>query len=149
MSALRWWTSTGTCGCFWTLRGVRFGGTWTLGTNIGARPGSTEVPQIQFIDFVVEEPELEYIIMRQTTVTFGICSVPWFARAVRTWKMVHYSPASSLWQPFLGVCVLVVEYGTLDSSGDDFVPGAMLESLHALFALGTDIISTSSRVGSV
>ena len=38
------------------------------------------------------------------------------ARAVRTWKT----------QPFLGVWVLLVEYDTLDSSGDDFVHGAML-----------------------
>ena len=78
MSALRWSTTTGMRGCVWTLRGVRFGGTWTLGTGSGARPGSTEVPQIHFIDFVVEEAELENIIMRQTTETFGICSVPWF-----------------------------------------------------------------------
>ena len=49
-----------------------------------------------------------------------------FARAVRTWKMVHYSPASCIWQPFLGVWVLLVEYGTLDSSGDDSVRGAKL-----------------------
>ena len=49
-----------------------------------------------------------------------------FARAVRTWKMVHYSPASCIWQPFLGVWVLHVDYGTLDFSGDDFVRGAML-----------------------
>ena len=76
MSALRWSTTTGMRGCVWTLRGVRFSGTWTLGTNSGARPGSTEVPQIQFIDFVVEEAEFGHIIMRQTMETFGICSVP-------------------------------------------------------------------------
>ena len=35
------------------------------------------MPQIQFIDFVVVEAELEYIIMRQSTEAFGILSVPW------------------------------------------------------------------------
>ena len=49
------------------------------------------MPQIHFINFVVEEAELEYIIMRQTTETFGVFSVPWFARAVRTWKMLLVS----------------------------------------------------------
>ena len=39
---------------------------------------------------------------------------------------MHYSPASCIWQLFLGVWVLLVEYGTLDFSGDDFVRGAML-----------------------
>ena len=77
MSAPRWSTTTGLRGCVWTLRGVRFGRTWTLGTHSGARPGSTEVPQNQFIDFVVVEADLEYIIMRQTTETFGRCSDPW------------------------------------------------------------------------
>ena len=64
-------------GCVWTLRGARTGRTWILGINSGARLGNTEVPQIQFIDFVVVEAELEYIIMRQSTEDFGICSVPW------------------------------------------------------------------------
>ena len=49
-----------------------------------------------------------------------------FARAVRTWKMVHSSPASCIWQLFLGVWVLLVDCGTLDFSGDDIVCGAML-----------------------
>ena len=62
-------------GCVWTLRGVLFGRTWTLGINSGARHGNTEVLQIQFIDYVVLEAELEYIIMRQFTEAFGfICS---------------------------------------------------------------------------
>ena len=39
---------------------------------------------------------------------------------------MHYSPDSCIWQLFLGVWVLLVDYGTLDFSGDDFVPGAML-----------------------
>ena len=39
---------------------------------------------------------------------------------------MHYSPASCIWQLFLGVWVLLVEYGTLDFSEDDFVRGAML-----------------------
>ena len=47
-----------------------------------------------------------------------------FARALR--KMLHYSPASCIWKLFLGVWVLLVEYGTLDFSGDDFVRGAIL-----------------------
>ena len=64
-------------GCVWTLRGARSGRTWILGINSGARLGSTEVPQIQFIDFVVVEAELEYIIMRQSTEAFVSLSVPW------------------------------------------------------------------------
>ena len=40
--------------------------------------------------------------------------------------MVHYSSASCIWQPSLGVWVLHVDHGTLDSSGDDIVRGAML-----------------------
>ena len=55
---------------------ARSGRTWILGINSGARLESTEVPQIQFIDFVVVEAELEYIIMRQSTEAFGILSVP-------------------------------------------------------------------------
>ena len=39
---------------------------------------------------------------------------------------MHYSPTPCIWQLFLGVWVLLVEYGTLDFSGDDFVRGAML-----------------------
>ena len=57
---------------------------------------------------------------------WNFCLFLGIARALRTWKMVHYSPAPCFWQPFLGVWVLLVEYGTLDSSGDDFVRGAML-----------------------
>ena len=72
-------------GFVWTLRGVPFGRTWTLGTNRGARHGSTEVLQIQFIGFVVVEAELEYIIMRQTTETDYVLFLG-FARAGRTWK---------------------------------------------------------------
>ena len=55
-----------------------------------------------------------------------ICLFLGFARAVRTWKMVHNSPASCIWQLFFGVWVLLVEYGTLDFSGDYFVRGAVL-----------------------
>ena len=39
---------------------------------------------------------------------------------------MHYSPTSCIWQPFLGVWVLHVDYGTLDFSGDDYVRGVML-----------------------
>ena len=35
------------------------------------------MPQIQFIDFVVVEAELEYIIMRQSTEAFVSLSVLW------------------------------------------------------------------------
>ena len=77
MSALRWWTPMVMRGCVWTLRGARSGRTWILGINSGARLGSTEVPQIQFINFVVVEAELEYIIMRQSTEAFVSLSVPW------------------------------------------------------------------------
>ena len=88
--------------------------------------GNTEVPQIQFIDYVVLEAELEYIIMRQSTEAFGfVCSFGLLA-ALRTWKKVHYSPDPCIWQPFLGVWVLLMDYRTLDFSGDDFVRGAML-----------------------
>ena len=62
-------------GCVWTLRGALAGRTWILGINNGARPGSTEVPQVKFIDFVVLEAELEYVVMRQSTEAFGfVCS---------------------------------------------------------------------------
>ena len=50
-----------------------------------------------------------------------------FARAVRTWKngaLFLCDLVSGSF--FLGVWVLHVDYGTLDSSGDDFVRGAML-----------------------
>ena len=106
--------------------GARSGRTWILGINSGVRFWSTEVPQIQFIDFVVVEAELEYIIMRQSTEAFGFCLFLWVARALRTWKMVHFSTAPCIWQPFLGVWVLLVDYRTLDFSGDDFVRCAML-----------------------
>ena len=113
-------------GCVWTLRGARSGRTWTLGINSGARPGSTEVTQIQFIDFVVVEAELEYIIMRQSTEKLldFVCSFG-CSRSSHLDKG-DYSPAPCIWQPFLGVWVLLVEYGTLDFSGDDFVRCAML-----------------------
>ena len=75
-SALRWSMTMGMRGCVWTLRGARIGRTWTRGTHSGARLGSTEVPQIQFIDFVVIEAELEYIIMCQSTEAFGSFTVP-------------------------------------------------------------------------
>ena len=39
---------------------------------------------------------------------------------------MHYSPTSCIWQPFLGVWLLHVDYGTLDFSGDDYVRGAVL-----------------------
>ena len=39
---------------------------------------------------------------------------------------MHFSPTTYIWQPFLGVWVLHVDYGTLDFSGDDFVRGTML-----------------------
>ena len=119
-------------GCIWTLRGVRFGRTWTLGTNSGARPGSTEVPQIQFIDFVLSWSTSSCARPRRLLESVLFLG---FARAVRTWKMVHYSPTSCIWQPFLGVWVLHVDHGTLDFSGDDFVRGAI-----ALFALGVRTI---------
>ena len=44
------------------------------------------MPQIQFIDFVVVEAELEFIIMRQTTKILEFVLFLGFARAVRTWK---------------------------------------------------------------
>ena len=61
-------------GCVWTLRGALLGRTWTQGINSGVRPGSTEVPQIQFIDFVVVEAlfssstELGIAVMQQSRV---------------------------------------------------------------------------------
>ena len=48
------------------------------------RLGSAEVPQIQFIDFVVVEAEPGYIIMHQSTETFVSIPCPVLARAVRT-----------------------------------------------------------------
>ena len=113
-------------GCVWTLRGALSGRTWILGINNGARPGSAEVPQIQFIDFVVGEAELEYIIMRQSTEAYGNLSVPWgCSRSSHLGNCAFFSCSLYL-AAFLGVWVLLVDYGTLDSSGDDFVRGAML-----------------------
>ena len=123
MSAPRWLTTTGMRGCVWTLRGFRIGRTWTLGTHSGAHPGSTEVPRIQFIDFVVVEAELEYIIMRQTTETFGRCSYPWVCSRwshLENGALFLYDLVSGSF--FLGVWVLHVDYGTLDSSGDVLAP---------------------------
>ena len=116
MSALRWCRRQRACvGASGHCTVLASGRTWTLGINSGARLGSTEVPQIQFIGFVVVEAELEYIIMCQSTEAFGsfVCSFG-FARAVRTWKMVHYSPDSCIRQPFpqcLGVaCVTAAHW---------------------------------------
>ena len=126
-SARRWWTPMAMRGCVWTLRGALSGRTWILGINNGARLGSTEVPQIQFIDFVVMEAELEYIIMRQSTEAFGILSVPLGLLALFAlgkWCIVLLLLVSGSLFSVSGCCN--VEYGTLDFSGDDFVRGAML-----------------------
>ena len=91
-------------GCVWTLRGALSGRTWILGINNGARPGSTEVPQIQFIDFVVEA-ELEYIIMRQSTEPFGfVCSFGLLALfALGKWCIILLLPVSGSLSRCLGV----------------------------------------------
>ena len=69
------------------------------------------------------------IIKRQSTGTLGSISGPWCARAVCMWKcgalFLYDLVSGSL---LLGIWVLHVEYGTLDSSGDDFVRGCMLGS---------------------
>ena len=68
------------------------------------------------------QAEPGYIIMIQSTEAFGRISSPGFARAARTWifgALFLYVSGGI----FLGVWVLHVEYGTLDSSGDDFVCG--------------------------
>ena len=55
-----------------------------------------------------------------------ICLFLWVTRALRTWKngaLFLLIPVSG---SILGVWVLLVEYGTLDFSGDDFVRCAML-----------------------
>ena len=102
-----------------------------LGTNSGTHRGSTEVPQIQFIDFVVVEAELEYIIMRQSTEAYGNLSFPLGCSRsshLEKWCIILLIPVSGsllgVW--VVGVWVLLVEYGTLDFSGDDFVRCAML-----------------------
>ena len=107
MSALRWSTTTGMRGCVWTLRGVRFSGTWTQGTNSGARPGSTEVPQIQFIDFVAHHHAPDHGDFWNMFCSLGLLEL--FALG----KCAFFSPTSCIWQPFLGVWVLHVDYGTL------------------------------------
>ena len=66
--------------------------------------------------------------------------------------MVHYSLASCIWQLFLGVWVLLVDYGTCFFSGDDFVRGAMLgltvdtglATVLGVFLEGFHIFSTST-----
>ena len=64
----------------------------------------------------------------QPTKTFGRISCPWCARAVCTWKFgasfLYDLVSGSL---FLGIWVLHVDYGTLDSSGD-LSGGAILGS---------------------
>ena len=118
-------------GCVWTTRGALSGRIWILGTNSGTHRGSTEVPQIQFIDFVVVEAELEYIIMRQSTEAYGNLSFPLGCSRsshLEKWCIILLIPVSGsllgVW--VVGVWVLLVEYGTLDFSGDDFVRCAML-----------------------
>ena len=61
-------------GCGWTLRKARTVGTSTRRRHSGTRLGSAEVPQIQFIDFVVVEAEPGYIIKCQSTEVFGLIS---------------------------------------------------------------------------
>ena len=89
------------------------------------------MPQIQFIDFVVVEAELEYIIMRQSTEAYGNLSFPLGCSRsshLEKWCIILLIPVSGslfgVW--VVGVWVLLVEYGTLDFSGDDFVRCAML-----------------------
>ena len=89
MSAPRWLTTTGVRGCVWTLRGVRTGRTWTLGTHSGARPGSTEVPQIQFIDFMVVDGGF------WRTLFFWICSR---CSHLEIWCIIP--PRPCIWQLF-------------------------------------------------
>ena len=96
-------------GCLWTLRGARSGRIWILGALRCLRSSSSTSWWCASLRMLME-----------------ICLFLGFARAFRTWKMVHYSPASCIWQLFLGVWVLLKEYGTLDFSGDDFVRCAML-----------------------
>ena len=113
-------------GCAWTLRGALSGRTWILGINNGARPGSTEVPQIQFIDFVVMEAELEYIIMRQSTEAFGfVCSFGLLALfALGKCCTNLLLPVSGSLFSVSGCCLWNTEHWIF--SGDDFVRGAML-----------------------
>ena len=92
-------------GCVWTLHRVLFVRTWTLGINSGARHGISEVPQIQFIDFVVMEAELVYIIMCQSTEAFGILSVPLGLLALFTlgkWCVILLIPVSGSLSRCLG-----------------------------------------------
>ena len=84
------------------------------------------MPQIQFIDFVVLDAELEYIIMRQSTEygSFWFCLFLWVARALRTWKMVHYSPDPCIWQPFSvsGCCLWNTEHWILREMTSSMAP---------------------------
>ena len=118
-------------GAFGQLRGALSGRIWILGTNSGTHRGSTEVPQIQFIDFLVVEAELEYLIMRQSTEAYGNLSFPLGCSRsshLEKWCIILLIPVSGsllgVW--VVGVWVLLVEYGTLDFSEDDFVRCAML-----------------------
>ena len=82
------------------------------------------MPQNQFIDFVVVEADLENIIMRQTTETFGRCSDPWVC------SRCSHLENGALFSYFLlsvsGCCMWITEHCFF--SGDDFVRGAMLDS---------------------
>ena len=66
--------------------------------------------------------------MRVSTETYGSILLSCCSRClhVEPRSLFVYDLVSG--SPFLGVWVLLVEFGTLDSSGDDFVQGAMLGS---------------------
>ena len=75
-----------------------------------------------------KQPPCEAETGCQSTEAFGRSSCPWCARAVCTWTFgalfLCDLVSGSL---FLGIWVLLVEYGTLDSSGA-LSGGAMLRS---------------------
>ena len=85
-----------------------------------------------------KQPPCEAETECQSTEAFRRISCPWCERAVCTWKF----GALFLCDPvpgslFLGIWVLLVEYGTLDSSGDDFVwecntGFGLLDKLHTI-----------------
>ena len=101
--------------------------------------GAVEVPQIQFLDFVVVEAVPGYTTMRQTTETCGRVSLGFLA-LFALGKQCLYDLVSGSF--FLGAWVMHEEYETLDSSGDDFVCGEQclgrrwLHVLHQYLAFG-------------
>ena len=85
-------------------------GDWFLGTDMG---GLTELATSSCVSL---RRLMEVFVF---PVAHAACT--WKSRAFLFYFLVSGSPVQGVW-------VLLVQFGTLDSSGDDFVRGAMLGS---------------------